>query len=59
MKKFNALDVDKKSHAYQKIKKIADYNRQWFFSKEFDKLVHRELVTNIQSAVKKITQGSI
>jgi hypothetical protein len=55
MKKFNALDVNKKSYVYQEIKKIAEYNRQWFFSKEFDSIVHSELITNIRSAMNKIT----
>jgi len=56
MKKFNNLDADKKSYVYQKIKKIAEYNRRWFFSKEFDSVLHRELITNIQSATNNIIQ---
>jgi hypothetical protein len=58
MKKFNDLSTNRKSCVYREIKKIANYNRQWFFSKEFDDIVHGELVTNIQSAMKKITLKS-
>jgi hypothetical protein len=56
MKKFNELDVNKKSHVYQEIKKIANYNQQWFFSQGFTDTVIEELQLNIGNALKKITK---
>lgn len=54
MKKFNSLESDKKYRAYQEIKKIANYNQQWFFSQQFTHLLHDELRSNINLALQKI-----
>lgn len=56
MKQFACLPANTKAYVYQQIKKIADYNQQWFFSKEFDNLVHGELATNLKSAVGQVNR---
>jgi hypothetical protein len=54
MSQFANLPAQEKIKVHNKIKQIADYNRQWFFSDEFFKLVTSELVSNISSAMQKI-----
>lgn len=54
MKAFSVLsDKDKKS-IYLEIKKIADYNKQWFFSEQFSNKVNTELNENINAALNKV-----
>lgn len=54
MKMFADLPAQQKTQTYQQIKKIADYNQQWFFSSEFMQLVNQELVTNIDQARRRV-----
>jgi hypothetical protein len=55
MKQFNNLNTDKKNQTWQEIKKIANYNKNWFFSKQFTDVVHGELKSNLLKAVNNIT----
>jgi hypothetical protein len=54
MKQFANLPAQEKIKVHNKIKQIADYNRQWFFSDEFFKMVTSELILNINTAMQKI-----
>jgi hypothetical protein len=54
MQQFSNLHAKEKLDVYNEIKKIADYNRQWFFSNKFFELVKGELVSNIDIAMHKI-----
>jgi hypothetical protein len=54
MKKFNNLGEHKKNQALHSLKKIANYNRNWFFSKKFTSIVHDELKNNLSDAANKI-----
>jgi hypothetical protein len=56
MQEFANLPPQQKIQIYQQIKKIADYNKQWFFSNEFMNLVNQELVTNISTALQMVKQ---
>jgi hypothetical protein len=38
-------------------REIAEYNRQHFFSTEFEQHVHNELITNLKSALNKLKQS--
>ena len=59
MKQFNNLNSDKKIQVWREIKKIANYNRTWFFSKSFTDVVHNELKNNLSKAVDNITNSSL
>jgi hypothetical protein len=54
MKIFSELSNKDKKEAYREIKEIADYNKKWFFSKEFMEIINKELINNINSAMSEI-----
>lgn len=56
LKRFSSLPESNKKIVYEEIKKIAEYNQQWFFSKEFSTLIQQELITNINAAMNLIKQ---
>jgi hypothetical protein len=51
MKNFTALPIKEKKEVYDNIVAIAKYNKERFFSKEFDELVLSELKENISNAL--------
>jgi hypothetical protein len=54
MKKFNELSVAEKTEVCKRLGEIADYNKKWFFSKEFIDLVTTELKSNIDQAMLQV-----
>jgi hypothetical protein len=56
MQEFSNLPAQIKQKTYLEIKKIADYNKQWFFSDEFINRVNDELVNNINDAMVRVKQ---
>jgi ribosomal protein S13 len=54
MKAFSQLTVNEKNKVHKRIKKIADFNKKWFFSKEFVTLIESELKENIQQAISEV-----
>ena len=54
MQQFSNLSTTEKKTVYLQLKKIAAYNKQWFFSKEFTTIINNELVNNINHAVEKV-----
>jgi hypothetical protein len=54
MKTFSELSDKDKKEAYREIKQIADYNKKWFFSKDFVEIINKELINNINSAMTEI-----
>jgi hypothetical protein len=54
MKKFNQQCSQSD---YQELLRIADHNRKWFFSADFDQLIHNELVNNIKQALTVVKQS--
>jgi hypothetical protein len=56
MKYLSSLDSETKQHILQQARKIANYNRNLFFSQEFFNQVLRELKTNLQSAFETLDQ---
>lgn len=57
MNQFSTLSETDKKHVSQQIKQIADYNKKWFFSRDFIDLVNKELTTNINTALKKVKKS--
>jgi hypothetical protein len=53
MKKFQLLDTDLQSIALKECRRIAKFNQQHFFSKDFFKQITDELVTNVDAAWQK------
>jgi hypothetical protein len=56
MKEFESLPAAEQDVALTEIRKIANYNKQWFFSEQFDQQVTKELALNITSAMEKIQE---
>jgi hypothetical protein len=54
MTDFATLSRHDKNKIYIEIKKIADYNKKWFFSKDFFCCIENELISNINSALDTI-----
>jgi hypothetical protein len=54
MNNFSKLSLHDKNKIYVELKKISDYNKRWFFSKEFFNQIENELVSNINSALETI-----
>lgn len=61
MKQFSDLPCGDQEKIYKKIVKIAEHNREWFFSKKFMNLINQELATNAKHAVSEVlkTRGKI
>ena len=57
MHKFSTLTTTDKGCVVDQLKKIADYNKRWFFSKDFTDLIDQELKTNIDIAFKKVKKS--
>jgi len=57
MHNFSILPTPDKNRVIAHIKQIADYNKRWFFSKDFTDLVNKELVKNINTAFKKVKKS--
>jgi hypothetical protein len=53
MKQISCWDNNTRSIKLQQARNIADYNRQWFFSDDFWKLINNELETNLSEALKE------
>jgi hypothetical protein len=51
MKEFSSLPVLDKKEVLAQIKKITDYNKKLFFSKNFTKIITKELQLNVQQAL--------
>jgi hypothetical protein len=54
MSEFSNLTSNKKQSVIDELKKVADYNKKWFFSKSFMHMVEQELKENINVAIKEI-----
>jgi len=54
MNDFSNLSLKDKTNTINQIKKIANYNKKWFFSKNFINLVNQELLANINTALTQI-----
>lgn len=61
MKQFNSQPEHVKKQAHKEIKKIAQFNKRWFFSHKFDQLLISELTDNITTALQlvKHTRGHL
>ena len=57
MRKFSMLPESDKNHVVHQLKQIADYNKKWFFSKDFSDLIVQELKTNIGTALEKVKKS--
>jgi hypothetical protein len=51
MKEFSSLSVLDKKQVIAQLKKISDYNKDWFFSKHFTEIITKELQSNVQQAI--------
>lgn len=51
MKEFCSLSTLDKKEVLEEIKKIADYNKELFFSKKFTEVITKELQVNVQQAL--------
>jgi hypothetical protein len=60
MKKIKNLPLNKQTYLMSELKKIANYNKNYFFSNKFFNTVQLELVANLNSAILKVkkTQGN-
>jgi hypothetical protein len=54
MKRFSQLPIDEKNKVHNNIKKIAKFNKKWFFSKKFSKQINDEFIANINHALIEI-----
>jgi hypothetical protein len=54
MNDFSNLSTANKNHVVGQLKQISEYNKKWFFSKDFADIVHQELTRNINAALAKI-----
>ena len=59
MRRIQNLSADQKNVVLHNIRKVADYNKHYFFSENFTDIVCKELSENLNQAIKKIknTQG--
>jgi hypothetical protein len=57
MKDIAALDAGAKKSLFVDLQKIADYNQQWFFSKDFRQNIVDEYVTNINNGLEILNQN--
>ena len=51
-----SIPPDKRNEMLARARAIADYNKQYFFSKEFEKLIEKELVYNMTVALKELEE---
>lgn len=56
MKRITQLPQDQKQHLWQQLYKIAEYNQQLFFSKEWQNLIFDEFTANFNSSMNIISQ---
>lgn len=54
MKKLQALPDSERRATLCEIYKIAEFNKNWFFSEQFDHVVKNELVSNLKSALAQV-----
>jgi hypothetical protein len=57
MNNFAALSATNKNYVIGQLKKIADYNKKWFFSEDFINKINQELITNINTGYSKIKKS--
>lgn len=57
MRDFSNLSMIEKQSVIKQLVKIADYNKKWFFSDEFAKIINQELIKNINIAVSSVKKS--
>lgn len=61
MKQIQSMSLNSLRELTNAVYKVAEYNRNWFFSEEFDLMIQDELTVNLNSAVEQVkkTKGKM